>query len=64
MREYSDKELAKTQAFMGALAQCKAENAKLREALEPFAKHAHCVNEVEQSDWALWCAQAVNALEE
>ena len=36
----------------------------LRAALDPFARHAHCVNEIQQSSLALWCAQALNALSE
>jgi len=35
---------------------------RLRAALSPFARHAHCVNEIQQSSLALWCAQALNAL--
>jgi len=41
-----------------------AENAKLRAVLEPFARHAHCVDQIEPSSLALWCARAVNVLAE
>ena len=41
-----------------------AENARLRAVLEPFARHAHCVDRIEPSSLALWCAQAVNVLAE
>jgi len=41
-----------------------AENARLRAVLEPFARHAHCVDRIEPSSLLLWCAQAVNVLAE
>lgn len=41
-----------------------AEIKQLRDALRPFARHAHCVDQIQPSSLALWCAQALNALAE
>lgn len=38
------------------------DNERLRAALDPFVRHAHCVDQIERSSLALWCAQALNAV--
>lgn len=40
----------------------RAENKRLRAALDPFARHAHCTDQIDPPSLALWCAQALNAL--
>ena len=40
----------------------RAEIARLRAALDPFARHAHCTDQIQPSSLALWCAMALNAL--
>jgi hypothetical protein len=39
-----------------------AENARLRAALDPFARHAHCVDQIQHTSLVLWCAQARSAI--
>lgn len=46
----------------GNIEEAAAEIERLRAALDPFARHAHCTNEIQPSNLALWCAQALNAL--
>lgn len=51
--------------LVAAEADCKRleqENERLRAALDPFARHAHCTDQIQRSSLALWCAQALNAL--
>jgi hypothetical protein len=40
----------------------RAEIERLRSALDPFARHAHCVDQIQPSSLVLWCAQALNAI--
>jgi hypothetical protein len=35
---------------------------RLRTALDPFARHVHCVDQIQPSSLVLWCAQALNAI--
>jgi hypothetical protein len=39
-----------------------AEIERLRAALDPFARHAHCVDQIQPSSLVLWCEGARLAL--
>jgi diaminopimelate decarboxylase len=37
---------------------------RLLAALDPFARHAHCVDQIQPSSLVLWCAHARNAIQQ
>lgn len=44
------------------IAEQQAEIERLRAALDPFVRHAHCVDKIKPSSLVLWCARALNAV--